>query len=899
MATKIVTKSGSGAPATTDLVAGELAVDLTNKRLYTENGSAAIIELGTNPSGDVTFGDNGKAIFGAGSDLQIYHDGNHSYIEDAGTGSIKIKVGDFRVENASGNNLIKGVGDVATLHHAGAEKLATTASGIDVTGSVTADGLTASSVGGTVRVRDTAITDTTQDTLVMFAPALNTFALGVSSLTGFKKGIALTGGNDVSFYNTAGTSQALFWDASAESLGIGTTDLGSAALSVQNSAYVSDFSEVIITVGGLVADDAVGAKSSIGFGYTSAARPISPAAIGYETKSTSGGTYGDLLFATRSVDTNTAPIERLRIDNLGNVGIGVVPEAWQSSYDVLQIGSGGSLAASTTNESRVFLQANTYINASNVTSYLSTDEASQYWQNGGTHIFNVAPSGTADAAVTWTTAMTIDNSGNLLVGTTDTAPYDNSANSTADNGIVAGAGLFAAARYQGSVGLFNRTGNDGEILGFKRSGAAVGSIGVAASNRLYIGSGDAGLRFAADSNLITPWNPSTNSNSDNLLDLGNSANRWKNVYVGTAVLVGGTSTNPTGQNVAGAAIDASGEGNFSVAGAEALRLNRKTNDGDVLKVMKDGATIGAIGTHLQDGQSNFFIALNNASSDVGLGFGVAAGTGRAYFPTRDDGSGVSDAISIGTSTYKYKDLYLSGTANINTGISLGSAAALALTFESTTGNYATWKHGGSEVGDIGTGNHAVSGGTATDFGMACRTGSLVFASGGTTERARLDATGNLLVGKSLASTSGAGVYVEGSGIDYGRINFTSELTSATPLAFYYDNGTTSTQIGTISQSATATAYNTSSDQRLKSSIADADDAGSKIDSIQVRKFDWKADGSHQDYGMVAQELLEVAPEAVSAPEDPEEMMGVDYSKLVPMMLKEIQSLRARIAALES
>ena len=67
MATTIVTKSGSGAPAASDLVAGELAVDLTNKRLYTEDSSAAIIELGTNPSGNVTFGDNGKAIFGAGS----------------------------------------------------------------------------------------------------------------------------------------------------------------------------------------------------------------------------------------------------------------------------------------------------------------------------------------------------------------------------------------------------------------------------------------------------------------------------------------------------------------------------------------------------------------------------------------------------------------------------------------------------------------------------------------------------------------------------------------------------------------------------------------------------------------------------------------------------------------
>ena len=105
-------------------------------------------------------------------------------------------------------------------------------------------------------------------------------------------------------------------------------------------------------------------------------------------------------------------------------------------------------------------------------------------------------------------------------------------------------------------------------------------------------------------------------------------------------------------------------------------------------------------------------------------------------------------------------------------------------------------------------------------------------------------------------------------------------------------------VGSIDVTTTSTSYTTSSDQRLKENIADADDAGSKIDAIQVRKFDWKADGSHQDYGMIAQELLEVAPEAVSQGETEEEMMGVDYSKLVPMLIKEIQSLRNRVAQLE-
>ena len=75
-------------------------------------------------------------------------------------------------------------------------------------------------------------------------------------------------------------------------------------------------------------------------------------------------------------------------------------------------------------------------------------------------------------------------------------------------------------------------------------------------------------------------------------------------------------------------------------------------------------------------------------------------------------------------------------------------------------------------------------------------------------------------------------------------------------------------------------------------------ASDDIDAIQVRSFDWKADGSHQKYGMVAQELQSVAPEAVSGDADSEDMMGVDYSKLVPMLVKEIQSLRARVAQLE-
>jgi len=72
--------------------------------------------------------------------LQIYHDASHSYLQEGGTGALKIKGDDVRIEDASGNNIIKAVGSgSAELYEAGSKKLETTALGIDVTGELIAD----------------------------------------------------------------------------------------------------------------------------------------------------------------------------------------------------------------------------------------------------------------------------------------------------------------------------------------------------------------------------------------------------------------------------------------------------------------------------------------------------------------------------------------------------------------------------------------------------------------------------------------------------------------------------------------------------------------------------------------------------------------------------------------
>jgi hypothetical protein len=103
-------------------------------------------------SGDVLFPDSDKAIFGAGSDLQIYHDGSHSFISDQGTGNLKILASTIDLNNAANTeNMITAVEDGAvTLYHDNAAKIATTATGIQITGTALATTDTDATNTGTV-----------------------------------------------------------------------------------------------------------------------------------------------------------------------------------------------------------------------------------------------------------------------------------------------------------------------------------------------------------------------------------------------------------------------------------------------------------------------------------------------------------------------------------------------------------------------------------------------------------------------------------------------------------------------------------------------------------------------------------------------------------------------------
>ena len=329
-----------------------------------------------------------------------------------------------------------------------------------------------------------------------------------------------------------------------------------------------------------------------------------------------------------------------------------------------------------------------------------------------------------------------------------------------------------------------------------------------------------------------------------------------NLLVGTA-----NDTPGLGDTDVGASFRADGASfvsrTLSDTSGSTLYVNRNTNDGNLVQFQKDGTTVGSIGAY----NTVPYFAGPNANAG---GFRIdSTGTNGVIMPTTNTGANRDAAIDLGYSSggtnVRFRNLYLSGD--------------LALTESFVFGN--------------------------TDgLNLRANSGKVISMQIVGSEKARIDSSGNFLVGVSTFANNTLGVAIRGasSGATDESIRCAVPSTGSTlQIGFHNANG----RVGSVSTSGSATAFNTSSDQRLKENIVDAPSASDDIDAIQVRSFDWKADGSHQKYGMVAQELQTVAPEAVYQPEDPEEMMGVDYSKLVPMMLKEIQSLRARVAELES
>ena len=96
----------------------------------------------------------------------------------------------------------------------------------------------------------------------------------------------------------------------------------------------------------------------------------------------------------------------------------------------------------------------------------------------------------------------------------------------------------------------------------------------------------------------------------------------------------------------------------------------------------------------------------------------------------------------------------------------------------------------------------------------------------------------------------------------------------------------------------ATQYNTSSDYRLKENVAPIQNGLTRLQQLNPVQFDWKNSGETSE-GFIAHEVQEVFPDAVCGEKDAEEMQGMDYGRLTPLLVKAIQEQQTQIDALQS
>jgi hypothetical protein len=573
-------------------------------------------------------------------------------------------------------NAIGGKTAAGTLSYADSAKLATTSTGVDITGVLDIEHGT---VGEGINVSLFSTTQSNGPVLRLAHSLSNTVGTQAAVTVNDVLGKILFAGSDgSSFYDGAAiiadASQTFSGTAGGTRLEFHTTDSGTQTLD-QKMVIDQDGS---VGIGTDSPDRNLVVNSGASSGYIQLVNTASGTAAsnGFELKLDSAGAIVDLINRENGdMRFFTNNQQRMTIDSSGNVGIGVTSVIGKLHAND---SGGATLTLTRTSGATSGNLGKLRFGNTNVDSALASIIAIQDGATDNSAItFGTQSSGAAEAE-----AMRIDSSGNLLINTTDTAVYNNGSNTSADTGINLTTTFSAFARYNGTVMLLNRTYSDGEIIKFNRSGVNVGSIG-AKSGDLVVGTGDTGLRFSDASSIIEPQNITTNTGTDGTVDLGWSSGRFKDLYLSGNITMGGRLLDNTHifANAANTTeymrIDSSGnllvgttdsdpnnnstntsaDDGFAVT-SNVLRVakyndnaavfNRTGIDGGIVSFRKSGVNVGSIGSHAG-------IYTYIGTDDTALLF---AGNIDAVMPYSPSASNYRDnAIDLGTSSYRFDDIY--------------------------------------------------------------------------------------------------------------------------------------------------------------------------------------------------------------------------------------------------
>jgi hypothetical protein len=222
------------------------------------------------------------------------------------------------------------------------------------------------------------------------------------------------------------------------------------------------------------------------------------------------------------------------------------------------------------------------------------------------------------------------------------------------------------------------------------------------------------------------------------------------------------------------------------------------------------------------------------------------------------------------------------------------------------------------------------------IGQALNSCNLVFRAGGDTERMRVAHTGQVMVGDSTGgSYSDGGLFTRhAGGANNSPFCVVNGTTSGTRRMVDFFVGTGTSRVGSIQSNDSATAFNTSSDYRLKENVADMTGAIDRVKALAPKRFNFIVSPDTTVDGFLAHEVSSIVPEAISGEKDEvatwgkEEklpdgvkvgdnkldddgntipiMQGIDHSKLVPLLtgalreaIAKIETLETKVAALEA
>jgi hypothetical protein len=723
--------------------------------------------------------------------------------------------------------------------------------------------------------------------------------------------LGTSGVNDFIIYNGSAAELARF---NATGLGIGTSSPATKLEVVESGTGGG--------IGGIIAATATaGGNAGYGFktGGTNRWQIYTVGSAGSE--------------ALRFYDANNSA-ERMRLDASGNLGLGVTPSAWNSGYKAFVAGgtnSNDQVGGIASGSGITIVSTNYYRSATPSDLYAGTGFAMQYKQISGEHQWYTAASGTAGNAITFTQAMTLNASGNLGLGTSSPASR-----------------LHVVGAIDTTITLGDSTVGDYAFLKALSYPAAADGYTIfdlqayssLVSSNVMVG----GYGFSKEGS-------GTDNKAYYALSTHNGTSLGEKFRITSAGNVGiGTSTPSEKLSVYDNRADrmAFFFNASTSSSSSGLYVEVNADNGATKAAWQTGATLTlSNGNYLASGIVSKLV-LNTANGGYNSGAiihveGAGGYTlGQLVFSTGWDGSGnatermrinASGNVGIGTSSPGEK-LEVSGNIRMSAVPGTNTNTAFPILFQTSTGTIdggsgLTYNPGGDVMSvngmSISASTCSGSGSSATftcqngasQYDFRATSDSLRFIAG-SSEAARFDSSRNLLIGTTsnlgpsgaakrlvVSETSGGGAlaaFISGyTGGPQTHVEIKTNYNGSDGIGFY---NAASTIVGSITINSASTAYNTSSDYRLKNTITPMTGALDKVALLKPCTYKWNADGSDGE-GFIAHELAEVVPHAVTGEKDAVDEngnpkhQGIDTSFLVATLTAAIQEQQAIINSLKA